>query len=204
MAKLRERPTTTMGRRPLGVLAASILSLSAGAAAAQTEGESPPVPPPHHAVPQTTVLLTPNLMGPFADLTIERRVAPWLGVAVLGGYGAARTRLFDPIPMFEFGAQGRLHYSRPVGTTMLSDVGFGAQLSYEHARESEPIIMSPFQTPPGWAATPFVFVESLIGGFTMTYETGFAFMLTAEPTTRDFISHRVGWFERIGLGWSFD
>src|SRR4051812_20995240 len=166
-----------MGGARLGILVAFFFSLSAGAASAQIESESQPPPPPH-PIPLTTVLVHPNIMGPFGELTVERRVTPWLGFAALGGYGAARN-LLDPFPMFELGAQARLHYSRPVGTTRLSDVGLGAQFAYKHARDSEPISMDPFQTPPGLAATPFVFAGGSIGGFTMTFETGFAFMLIA-------------------------
>ena len=203
MARARERPTECDGPCTVGDFGRLALQPVSWGGFRQSDSESPP-PSPSHPIPQTTVLISPNIMGPFGELTIERRVTPWLGVAALGGYGAARNLLFNPIPMFEFGAQTRLHYSRPVRTTMLSDAGLGVQISYKHARDSEPIVMDPFQTPPGLAATPFLFAGGLIGGFTMTYETGFAFMMTAEPTTRDFISHRVGWFERIGLGWSFD
>jgi len=160
--------------------------------------------------PRTTVALAPCLLGPFAEVMVERRVTPWLGLAAVGGYGWSLGRsdansFWFSLPTYEAGVQVRAHLFVPARRWASGDFAVGVQGLYDHVRGSQPAGQIPFVAPPGLSVGPVVTMTTIFAsGFTMSFETGFPIYLEKEPTWGDLHPwNRVAWFERTSIGWSF-
>ncbi len=199
-------------RWSIGLLAWAGLVLAGRAARAEGEQATPDeeAPRPEPRVPATTVLLAPSFTAPFAEITIERRVAPWLGFALVtgGGWSYAKPEGadFEWAPTYDVGAQVRAHHVVVGRHGVASDIAFGVQGLYGHVRGNEPASPLPFVLPPGVSIAPFVSCETILrGGFTFSVDTGAAFYVMKEPWERSpWPGSRVGFFSRLNVGWSFD
>ncbi|MBP6845949.1 MAG: DUF3575 domain-containing protein [Kofleriaceae bacterium] len=83
------------------------------------------------ADPRVAVTVSPlHLFVPMAEVTVEARVAPRLGVAVIGGVGAVRDAATDErIRLFEGGASARYY----VLGSFRHGLQLGAEALYVHA-----------------------------------------------------------------------
>src|SRR4051812_20339745 len=101
--------------RSIGFLACAGMVLAGATARADSEQSVAPaaVSSREPFVPSTTVLLSSSLLNPFVEVSVEQRVAPWLGVAVVagGGWSDAKPKggNFYLVPTYDFGAQVRAH-----------------------------------------------------------------------------------------------
>lgn len=83
------------------------------------------------AHPRVAVTVSPlHLFVPMAEITVEARVAPRIGVAVIGGIGAIRDQATDErIRLFEGGASARYY----VLGSFRHGLQLGAEALYVHA-----------------------------------------------------------------------
>jgi hypothetical protein len=159
--------------------------------------------------PRVTTLLSPSVLYPFATLSVERRLVPWLGIAGLAGGGWSATKPdtgdFHLVPAYEVGAQVRTHLFVPTKAWLASDLGLGLEVHYGHVRGSEPASRIPFMIPQGLSVAPFLTMSSIgRNGFTFSLDTGFAFLVEPAPLSGDpWPGRRVAFFERLNVGWSF-
>lgn len=194
----------------IGFLACTGLVLAGGAAHAEDEQSvRVPAPSPETRMPRTTVLLAPSFLNPFAEIGIERRVAPWLGIALVAGGGWADAKSegqhFHRAPAYDFGAQIRTSLVNGTHHGLTTGIAFGLQGLYGHIRGNEPGSPNPFMLPPGVSIAPFFSVETIVrDGFTASVDTGLAYYLVTAPWERELLGPRLAFFERINVGWSFN
>lgn len=139
-----------------------VLSLSA-AAHAQTPGDTQPPSAPSRPDPIVAITVSPlHLALPMAELTAEIRVAPKLGVAVIGGVGRMRSQTTNQtIDLVEGGASVRYY----VTGSFRSGLQIGGEALYLHGSTDD---MSVDIKARGLGLSPFV-------GYKWTHSSGFTF-----------------------------
>lgn len=135
----------------LSSLALAVLASTTGAASATADG----------ADPNVAVTVSPlHLFVPMAELTIEARVAPRVGVAVIGGVGAFRDQpTNDRVRLFEGGASARYY---ALGS-FRHGLQLGAEALYVYA---DAVADATAVQAAGLGVAPFV-------GYKWTHRTGF-------------------------------
>ena len=104
---------------------AIVLSTFTLAVLASTVGASPAAA--DGADPRVAVTASPlHLFVPMAEVTVEARLAPRLGVAAIAGVGAIRdTATDDRIRLFEAGASARYYVLATTDATAVQAAGLG-------------------------------------------------------------------------------
>lgn len=139
-----------------------------------------------------------HLVIPMAEVTAEVRIAPKLGVAVIGGLGMIRDATTnDRITLVEGGASARYY----VTGSFRTGLQVGAEALYVHASTTD---MSVDVRARGLGLSPFAgYKWTHRSGFTLEGQIGATwFALRAKSSTSTASDSGVGPMLNLNLGWS--
>jgi hypothetical protein len=187
-------------KHALASLVALSVSLSLGTAAyAQGPADVQPLAPVSPPEPSVAITVSPiHLLIPMAEVTAEVRLAPKLGLAMVGGVGRMRIATTNElIGLVEGG--GSLRYY--VTGSFRSGVQLGAEALYLHASTDD---MTVDVRARGLAISPFVgFKWTHRSGFTFDGQIGASYMATqAKSATQTAEKSKVGPMLNLNVGWS--
>ena len=152
------------------------------------------------ADPRVAVTASPlHLFVPMAEVTVEARVAPRLGVAVIGGVGAFHDAATDErIRLFEGGASARYY----VLGSFRHGLQLGAEALYVHADATADATAVQAA---GLGLAPFVgYKWTHRTGFTVDAQLGVSFMAVhADAAGASAEARDVGPLLNLNLGYSF-
>jgi hypothetical protein len=155
-----------------------------------------PVPGPVLADPSVAITISPvHLVVPMAEVTAEIRVAPKVGVALIGGAGAVREETLDElIKLVEVGASVRYY----VLGSFRKGLQVGGEVIYVHASTHDNSVMVRAE---GLATSPFVgYKWTHASGFTFDGQLGVSFYTLRSDTAEE---KAVDALLNLNVGWSF-
>lgn len=179
-------------------LSLALTLLGTGLAVAQPS-DAPAAPPSARPEPHVAITISPlHMIIPMAEVTAEVRLAPKLGVAVIGGVGMIRDDVTDErIELFEGGASARYY----VTGSFRTGLQVGAEALYVHATTED---MSVDIKARGLGLSPFVgYKWTHRSGFTLEGQLGASVMfLRAKSPTAMAEDKRVAPMLNLNAGWS--
>lgn len=188
-----------MTKQPLASL---VLLIGSSAAQAQPSTqpavmETAQVAP---ADPSVAITVSPFLLlVPMAEVTAEFRLAPKVGVSVIGGFGMLRTNTSnEQIRLFEAGASARYYLTG----SFRGGLQLGAEGVYVHASTTR---MDTAIKAAGLGLSPFVgYKWTHRAGFTLEGQLGATFMTArAKSSTTTVSDSAIGPMLNLQAGWSF-
>jgi hypothetical protein len=157
------------------------------------------LPVAQHDEPTVALTVSPiHLVIPMAEVTAEVRLAPKLGLAVVGGLGRMRSGLTnEPIDLIEGGASIRYY----VVGSFRSGVQLGAEALYVHASTQD---MTVDVKARGLGLSPFVgYKWTHRSGFTFDGQIGASYMAArAKEANQSAETSKVGPMLNLNVGWS--
>lgn len=153
-----------------------------------------------HDDPTVAVTLSPfHMFVPMAELTAELKLAPKLGVSLIGGVGVLRDETTnDRITLLEAGASARYYLTGSFRT----GIQLGAEAIYVHASTEMTALEVKAR---GLAVSPFAgYKWTHHSGFTLEGQLGVSLMAArADSATATATASRVGPMLNLNVGWSF-
>jgi hypothetical protein len=179
---------------------ASLVVLSLGSTAqAQTPADAQPPAPPSRPDPTVAITVSPiHLAIPMAEVTAEIRIAPKLGVAVIGGLGRMRSELTnESIALAEGGASVRYYLTG----SFRSGLQLGAEALYLHASTEDMTVEVKAR---GLALSPFIgYKWTHSSGFTFDGQIGASYMTArAKGAGQSADESKVAPMLNLNVGWS--
>jgi hypothetical protein len=186
-------------KHAIASLLAVSFGLSLGTASAQTPADVQPLAPAARPDPSIAITVSPiHLLIPMAEVTAEVRLAPKLGLAVIGGVGRMRLATTnDSVGLVEGGGSVRYY----VTGSFRSGLQLGAEALYVHASTDD---MTVDVKARGLAVSPFVgYKWTHRSGFTFDGQIGASYMaVQAKSTTQTAEKSKVGPMLNLNVGWS--
>jgi hypothetical protein len=188
---------TIMNHRSFASLA--VLVAATGIAHAQPPGDAPAPASDSRPDPVVAITVSPiHLIIPMAEVTAEVRLAPKVGIAVIGGVGMIRSAITNErIDLLEAGASLRYYATG----SFRGGVQVGAEALYVYASTGD---MSVDVKARGLGLSPFIgYKWTHSSGFTLEGQLGASYMVArAKSSTATVEDSRIGPMLNLNAGWS--
>jgi hypothetical protein len=187
-------------RNMKNALAAVLVLALSTVAYAQTPADMQPPAPPARPDPSVAITVSPlHLALPMAEVTAEVRVAPKLGVAVIGGIGRMHIQTTnEPVALVEGGASIRYY----VTGSFRSGLQVGGEALYLHGSTEA---MNVDIKARGLGLSPFIgYKWTHSSGFTFDGQIGASYMAARgeAATGQSAEKSKFGPLLNLNIGWS--